>query len=147
MHGSEYSFRGEASPSPRKEIPMSLLSERMIQDMQLHGFSASTQDVYVRAVRQLCQYVHHGPEKVTEEELRGYFLYLTNEKKSSRSTKTQSHKECPNRGRNHSRRSSASLRLLVFECVPSGLFTQRGATAWFRLWHPGRPCGARTLLN
>ncbi len=67
---------------------MSLLSERMIQDMQLHGFSASTQDVYVRAVRQLCQYVHHGPDKVTEDELRGYFLYLTNEKKSSRSTTT-----------------------------------------------------------
>ena len=55
---------------------MSLLRERMIEDMRLHGFSASTQDVYVRAVRQLSEYVHHGPDKVTEEELRGYFLYL-----------------------------------------------------------------------
>jgi integrase/recombinase XerD len=67
---------------------MSLLRERMIEDMRLHGFSASTQDVYVRAVRQLSEYVHHGPGKVSEEELRGYFLYLTNEKKCARSTAT-----------------------------------------------------------
>ena len=63
---------------------MSPLRERMIEDMQLHGFSASTQDVYVRAVSELSKYVHHGPDKVTEEELRRYFLHLTNEKKSSR---------------------------------------------------------------
>ena len=67
---------------------MSLLRDRMIQDMRLHGFCASTQDVYVRAVSQMSQYVHHGPDKVTEEELRGYFLYLTHEKKSARSTTT-----------------------------------------------------------
>ncbi|MBI4473481.1 MAG: phage integrase N-terminal SAM-like domain-containing protein [Acidobacteria bacterium] len=46
---------------------MSILRERMIEDMQLHGFSASTQEMYVRAVSQLSQYVHHGPDKVTEE--------------------------------------------------------------------------------
>lgn len=67
---------------------MSPLRERMIEDMQLHGFSASTQDVYARAVSELSNYVHHGPDKVTEEELRSYFLHLTNEKKSSRSTTT-----------------------------------------------------------
>ena len=67
---------------------MSLLRDRMIEDMQPHGFSASTQEVYVRAVSQMSEYVHHGPDKVTEEELRQYFLYLANEKKSSRSTTT-----------------------------------------------------------
>jgi integrase/recombinase XerD len=67
---------------------MSVLRERMIEDMRLHGFSASTQDVYVRAVSQMSEYVHHGPDKVTEEELRGYFLYLTHEKKCARSTTT-----------------------------------------------------------
>ena len=65
---------------------MSVLRERMIEDMRLHGFSASTQDVYVRAVSQMSEYVHHGPDKVTEEELRYYFLYLANKKKCSRST-------------------------------------------------------------
>ncbi len=67
---------------------MSPLRERMIEDMQLHGFSASTQELYVRAVSELSKYVHHGPDKVTEEELRRYFLHLTHEKKSSRSTTT-----------------------------------------------------------
>jgi integrase/recombinase XerD len=67
---------------------MSLLRERMIEDMQLHGLSANTQDVYVRAVRQLIEYVDHGPLKITEEDLRRYFLYLANEKKCSRSTST-----------------------------------------------------------
>ena len=67
---------------------MSRLRQRMIEDMQLHGFSANTQELYVRAVRQLSDYVHHGPDKVTEEELRQYFLYLTNEKKSARATTT-----------------------------------------------------------
>ena len=67
---------------------MSLLRQRMIEDMQLHGYSANTQELYVRAVSLMSEYVHHGPDKVTEEELRRYFLYLTNEKKSSRSTTT-----------------------------------------------------------
>jgi site-specific recombinase XerD len=60
----------------------------MIEDMQLRGFSASTQEMYVRSVSQLSSYVHHSPDKVTEEELREYFLYLANEKKCSRSTAT-----------------------------------------------------------
>ena len=67
---------------------MSRLRERMMEDMQLRGFSASTQEMYVRAVSQLSRYVHHSPDKVTEEELRQYFLYLTNEKQCSRSTAT-----------------------------------------------------------
>lgn len=67
---------------------MSLLRERMIEDMQLRGFSASTQEMYVRSVSQLSSYVHRSPDKVTEEELREYFLYLANEKKCSRSTAT-----------------------------------------------------------
>jgi site-specific recombinase XerD len=60
----------------------------MIEDMQLHGYSANTQEAHVRAVSLMSEYVHHGPDKITEEELRQYFLYLTNEKKSSRSTTT-----------------------------------------------------------
>lgn len=67
---------------------MSPLRERMIEDMQLRGFSASTQEMYVRAVSQLSKFVGHSPQRVTEEELRRYFLYLSNEKKASRSTTT-----------------------------------------------------------
>jgi integrase/recombinase XerD len=67
---------------------MSPLRQRMIEDMQLRGYSAITQELYARAVSQLSKYVQHGPDKVTEEELRQYFLYLANEKKSARSSTT-----------------------------------------------------------
>jgi integrase/recombinase XerD len=57
---------------------MSILSQKMQADMQLHGLSAQTQEVYVRAVRQLAQYYHRSPDRIVEEELRQYFLYLKN---------------------------------------------------------------------
>ena len=67
---------------------VSPLRKKMIEDMQLHGLSENTQELYVRAVSQLSKYVHRSPDKVTEEDIREYFLYLTNEKKAARSTAT-----------------------------------------------------------
>ena len=67
---------------------MTPLRQRMIEDMQLRGLSEITQDRYVRAVRQLADYYGKSPDKITEEELRRYFLYLKNEKQVSRSTCT-----------------------------------------------------------
>ena len=67
---------------------MTPLRRRMIDDMQLRGLSARTQEVYVAAVRQLAGHYHRSPEGVTEEELRQYFLYLANEKKVARATAT-----------------------------------------------------------
>ncbi len=68
--------------------PSTPLRQRMIEDMQLHGFAAKTQDGYVRAVKQLAEYYHQSPDLITEEELRQYLLYLTNEKHVSASTFT-----------------------------------------------------------
>jgi len=67
---------------------MTPLRQRMIEDMQLHGFSVGTQQVYVRAVRQLADYYHRSPDQISEEELRAYFLYLKNEKRLARSSCT-----------------------------------------------------------
>ena len=67
---------------------MTPLRQRMIEDLQLHGLSEITQDRYVRAIRQLAEHYNKAPDKITEEELRQYFLYLKNEKKASRSTCT-----------------------------------------------------------
>ncbi len=67
---------------------MTPLRQRMIEDMQLRGYSASTQEAYVRAVGQLAEHYHRSPDQVTEEELRQYFLYLANEKKWARATTT-----------------------------------------------------------
>jgi site-specific recombinase XerD len=60
----------------------------MIEDLQLRGYSESTQKVYVDSVRQLCEHYDKTPGRITEEDLRQYFLYGKNEKKWSRSTST-----------------------------------------------------------
>jgi len=67
---------------------MSPLRQRMLEDMQLRGLSARTQEAYTRAVSQLAQHYHRSPAQLGEEDLRQYFLYLTNEKKLARPTVT-----------------------------------------------------------
>jgi Phage integrase, N-terminal SAM-like domain len=67
---------------------MTPLRQRMIEDMQLRGFSARTQECYAAAVGQLAKHYHRSPEQLTEEDLRQYFLYLANEKKVARATAT-----------------------------------------------------------
>jgi len=52
------------------------LRQRMIEDMQLRGFSARTQECYVTAVRQLAEHFHQNPGQLTEEDLRQYCRWL-----------------------------------------------------------------------
>ena len=67
---------------------MTPLRNRMIEDLQLRGYSDGTQTLYVNAVRQLCEHYDKSPGRITEEELRDYFLYGKNVKKWARSTST-----------------------------------------------------------
>jgi len=67
---------------------MTELRQRMIQDLQLRGFSERTQEMYVRAVRQLAEHYNKSPDKISEEELRQYFLYIKNVKHYSPSAST-----------------------------------------------------------
>ena len=67
---------------------MTPLRQRMLEDMQLRGLSARTQGSYVVAVRQLAEHFHTSPDRLSEEQLRQYFLYLANEKKVARATAT-----------------------------------------------------------
>jgi integrase/recombinase XerD len=67
---------------------MTVLRKRMIQDMQLRGYSERTQEMYVRAVRQLCKHYKKSPDLITEEELRDYFLHNKNVRKWSRTAST-----------------------------------------------------------
>jgi site-specific recombinase XerD len=48
--------------------------------MHLRGLAPRTQESYVGAVRQLAAYYHKPPDQISEEELRQYFLYLTDVK-------------------------------------------------------------------
>lgn len=67
---------------------MTELRKRFIQDLQLRGMSERTQEMYVRAVRQLAEHYQKSPDKITEEELRDYFLYNKNVRKWSRTAST-----------------------------------------------------------
>ena len=67
---------------------MTPLRQRYIEDLQLRGLSARTQDSYVRVVRQLAEHYGKSPEVISEEELRQYLLYLKNEKHAARNTCT-----------------------------------------------------------
>jgi integrase/recombinase XerD len=69
-------------------MAMTQLRQRMIEDLQLRGLSERTQEMYVRAVRQLAEHYHKSPDHITEAELRDYFLYLKNVKHDSRSAST-----------------------------------------------------------
>ena len=62
------------------------LRQKMIEDMQLRGLADRTQASYVAAVRGLAEYYGKSPAKISELELRGYFLYLKNEKQAAAST-------------------------------------------------------------
>ena len=67
---------------------MTELRMRMIESLQLRGMSERTQEAYVRAVRQLAEHYDKSPDRISEEELRQYFLYIKNVKKYSRAAST-----------------------------------------------------------
>ena len=67
---------------------MTVLRQRMIEDMQLHGLAVRTQESYALVVSQLARHYGKPPDAINEEEVRQYFLYLMNEKGASRSAQT-----------------------------------------------------------
>lgn len=58
----------------------SKLRQRMTQDLQIRGLSQRTQEAYLRAVRKLAAHFGLSPDRLSEEQLRDYFLFLKNEK-------------------------------------------------------------------
>ncbi len=68
--------------------PVSPLRQRMIEDMELRGFSPKTQSSYARAVSGLACYHRRSPDQIPEEEIRRYFVHLTCERKLARKTIT-----------------------------------------------------------
>ncbi|MHB8842914.1 MAG: phage integrase N-terminal SAM-like domain-containing protein, partial [Candidatus Aquicultor sp.] len=62
------------------------LIQRMTENMQLFGFSQRTQETYSYRVQKLIEYFNKPPDKISDNEIREYFLYLQNTKKYSRAT-------------------------------------------------------------
>ena len=53
---------------------------RMYDDLHLGGMSQRTVHAYLRSVRQLADFCQTTPDKVTEAQLRRFFLHLKNER-------------------------------------------------------------------
>jgi site-specific recombinase XerD len=65
---------------------MTPLRERVLEDMQLRGLAARTQESYLAAVQQLAVHFARSPDLLTENQLRQYFLYLRNVKRVAPNT-------------------------------------------------------------
>lgn len=65
---------------------MTALRKRMMEDLQLKGYAASTQEAYLEAVCKLARHYGKSPDQVSEEELRAYFLQLGQVERCARGT-------------------------------------------------------------
>ena len=57
--------------------PISLLRQRMINDMSVRNFVPDTQREYIRAVKNLAIFLERSPDTATAEDLRAYQLHMT----------------------------------------------------------------------
>jgi integrase/recombinase XerD len=67
---------------------MTILRQRMRQDLVLHGSAVNTQDTYICCVKRLAEFYHKRPDLLKEEDIRRFFLHLINERKLADSTVT-----------------------------------------------------------
>lgn len=64
-----------------------LWRERMLADMVVAGLAERTQEAYLRAVRLLSQFHSHAdPTQLTEEQVKGYLLWMRHEKRAAPGT-------------------------------------------------------------
>ena len=79
---------------------MTPLRQRMLEDMQMRNLSRGTQMVYVRAVMQLARHYQKSPDQLQHEDIRGYLVYLAQQRRVAPSTYNQVRccpRECLNR--------------------------------------------------
>ncbi len=55
---------------------MKKLRQKMIDAMQIRGFSARTHQSYLYAVIKLVKYYRRAPDQLTTEEIQQFFLHL-----------------------------------------------------------------------
>ncbi len=60
---------------------MTPLRQKLIDEIQLRGFSIHTQRAYVRSVAGLAQFYDRSPDKIADDEINAYLLHLLRIKK------------------------------------------------------------------
>ena len=69
-----------SDPQPARSCAGSPLRQRMIRDMELAGLTGNTQQCYLRAVVALQRHTHTRPDRLTEEQVYQYVLWLRDTK-------------------------------------------------------------------
>ena len=60
---------------------MTPLRQKLIDEIQLRGFSIHTQDSYLRCVSGLARFYHRSPDQIVDDEIKAYLLHLLRVKK------------------------------------------------------------------
>src|SRR5450432_1888065 len=61
--------------------PMTVLRQRMLEDLRIRNYAPSTVECYVRSVAEFGKHFKKSPEHLGPEEIRSWQLYLLNEKR------------------------------------------------------------------
>src|SRR4051794_13126047 len=78
--------RASARHPCRKELVMTPLRQRMLEDMQIRNLSPHTQASYVQQVSQFARHFGKSPVELGPADIRTYQVYLTNENKLAASS-------------------------------------------------------------
>jgi integrase/recombinase XerD len=62
---------------------MTILRQRMIEELQMRNLSPHTQIAYVQQISRFSRYFAKSPDQLGPDEIRAYQIYLTNERKLS----------------------------------------------------------------
>jgi integrase/recombinase XerD len=68
---------------------MTLLRQRMLEDLRIRNYAPTTVRCYIRAVAEFAQHFNKPPDQLGPEEIRSWQLYLLNEKRVKLSTYIQ----------------------------------------------------------
>src|SRR5271170_3620246 len=69
--------------------PMTILRQRMLEDLRIRNYAPTTVRCYIRAVAEFAQHFNKPPDQLGPEEIRSWQLYLLNEKRVKLSTYIQ----------------------------------------------------------
>jgi site-specific recombinase XerD len=65
---------------------MSILRQKLIDELEVRGLSRSTEESYVGIVSMLARHYQRPPDRISDEELRAYLLHLRRDRQNGAST-------------------------------------------------------------
>jgi len=71
----------EVSWVTEKEIPVTQLRQKMLEELQRRNYSHRTAKTYLRIVSEFAEYFHQSPDKLGPEQIRQYQAHLLQTKK------------------------------------------------------------------